>query len=163
MDSVEHCTFLTAVGIEVDWDVVERLAARGTYASFTLAIAPGVPLPAPVAQFLEQLYGHIGAMHRAGVRLVCSSDAGIAPAKPHGVLPHGAVMLAGLGLTNAEALESVTTVAAEACGLEDRKGRLVPGFDADVVFVEGNHCSTSGASSGWQRCSEAGSELANHS
>ncbi len=125
-------------GRVVDWDVVERLAARGTYASFTLAIAPGVPLPAPVAQFLEQLYGHIGAMHRAGVRLVCSSDAGIAPAKPHGVLPHGVVMLAGLGLTNAEALESVTTVAAEACGLEDRKGRLVPGFDADVVFVEGN-------------------------
>ena len=91
-----------------------------------------------VAQFLEQLYGHIGAMHRAGVRLVCSSDAGVGPPKPHGVLPHGAVMLAGLGLTNAQALESVTSVAGEACGLEDRKGRLLRGFDADVVAVEGN-------------------------
>lgn len=138
VDSVEHCTFLTAAGIEVDWDVVERLVARGTYAGFTLAIAPGVPLPARVATFLEQLYGHIGAMHRAGVRLVCSSDAGVAPPKPHGVLPHGPVMLAGLGLTNAEALESVTSVAAEACGLQDRKGRLRRGMDADIVAVEGN-------------------------
>ena len=138
VDSVEHCTFLTADGVDVDGDIVRRLAERGTFASFTLALAPEAPVPPPVQRFLEQLLPQIADMLRAGVRVVCSSDSGIAPAKPHGVLPHGVVMLAGLGLTNAEALESVTSVAAEGCGLGDRKGRLAPGYDADVLAVEGN-------------------------
>lgn len=138
VDSVEHCSFLTSAGVEVDWSIVSRLAERGTYASFTLAVAPGVPLPAPIARYLEQLHAHIAAMHRAGVRIVCSSDAGVAPPKPHAVLPHGAVTLAGHGLTNADALASVTSVAADACGLDGHKGRLARGFDADVLAVDGN-------------------------
>lgn len=138
VDSVEHCTFLTGEGVEVDQGIVGRLAERGTFASFTLALAPEVPVPPPVRRFLDQLQPQIADMHRAGVRVVCSSDAGIAPAKPHGVLPHGAVMMASLGLTNAEALETVTSVAAQACGLGDRKGRLAPGYDADILAVDGD-------------------------
>ncbi len=46
--------------------------------------------------------------------------------------------LAGIGLTNAEALEAVTSIAAEACGLRDRKGRVAPGLDADLLAVEGD-------------------------
>jgi imidazolonepropionase-like amidohydrolase len=36
------------------------------------------------------------------------------------------------------ALSLATSRAAAACGLGDVKGRLAPGFDADVVAVNGN-------------------------
>ncbi len=32
----------------------------------------------------------------------------------------------------------MTSVAAEACGLGERKGRIAPGFDADLLAVHGN-------------------------
>jgi imidazolonepropionase-like amidohydrolase len=37
-----------------------------------------------------------------------------------------------------DALRAVTSVAAEVCGLASRKGRLAPGFDADLVAVAGD-------------------------
>jgi imidazolonepropionase-like amidohydrolase len=70
---------------------------------------------------------------------VCSSDAGIGPAKPHGVLPYSVLMLVETqGWSAAEALEAATSRAARLCRVEDRKGRLAPGFDADVLAVTGN-------------------------
>ena len=78
-------------------------------------------------------------MHRAGVRLVCSSDAGVRPWKPHDCLPHGVIEFgARLGFTSAQALASVTSLAAQACAADDRKGRIAPGYDADLLAVTGN-------------------------
>jgi imidazolonepropionase-like amidohydrolase len=37
-----------------------------------------------------------------------------------------------------EALAAVTSVAARACGVGSRKGRLAPGFDADILAVAGD-------------------------
>lgn len=136
--SVEHCTFLTDQGVEVDWRIVERLVAAEILVGLTLALLPDVPPPPHVARILDRVDENVAGMHRVGVRLVCSSDAGVGPPKPPGVLPHGAVKLAGLGLTNSEALESVTSVAAEACGIGGRKGRVAAGFDADLLAVEGD-------------------------
>ena len=67
-----------------------------------------------------------------------SSDAGIGPRKPHGVLPHGAVLFASLGLSNHDALAAVTSRPAEACGVAHRKARLRRGWDADLVVVDGD-------------------------
>jgi imidazolonepropionase-like amidohydrolase len=77
-------------------------------------------------------------MHRAGVILVGSTDAGVSPARPHDVLPHGIAFLAGAGLTNAEALAAATSIAAEACGVADRKGAIQPGKDADLLVGGGD-------------------------
>jgi Imidazolonepropionase and related amidohydrolases len=77
-------------------------------------------------------------MHDEGVRLVCCSDAGAGPRKPHGVLPRGVIHFGSIGLTSAEALASATTVAAQACGIADRKGRVAAGYDADLLAVAGN-------------------------
>ncbi len=41
-------------------------------------------------------------------------------------------------MTNVEALRAATSVAADACGLTGRKGRLIPGADADLLAVAGN-------------------------
>jgi imidazolonepropionase len=40
-----------------------------------------------------------------------------------------------LGLATEEALSACTVNAAHVLGLADRKGRIAPGYDADVVLV----------------------------
>jgi imidazolonepropionase-like amidohydrolase len=78
-------------------------------------------------------------LRAAGVPLVCSSDAGIGPVKPFDALPHGPATMAGQpGVTPVEALRSVTSLAARACGLGDRTGRIAPGYDADLLAVAGD-------------------------
>jgi imidazolonepropionase-like amidohydrolase len=41
-------------------------------------------------------------------------------------------------MTPTEALRANTSVAAAACGLGHRKGRVAPGYDADLLVVDGN-------------------------
>jgi imidazolonepropionase-like amidohydrolase len=55
-----------------------------------------------------------------------------------GVLPHGLAELVGLGMSPAEALAAGTAVAARVCGLGEHKGRVAPGFDADLLAVDGD-------------------------
>ena len=43
-----------------------------------------------------------------------------------------------MGMTNFEAIQSATVVAAELLGIQTRTGRLQPGFEADLVVVPGN-------------------------
>jgi imidazolonepropionase-like amidohydrolase len=42
------------------------------------------------------------------------------------------------GFSGAEALRAVTSVAADACRVGDRKGRIAPGYDADLLAVVGD-------------------------
>jgi imidazolonepropionase-like amidohydrolase len=42
------------------------------------------------------------------------------------------------GASTAEAVAASTSVAAQACGIADRKGLLRQGFDADVIVVAGD-------------------------
>jgi imidazolonepropionase-like amidohydrolase len=115
-------------------DTVDRLAAAGVFVGATEAWLPGgPPLPPADAVRLEQCRANVVRMQRAGVRVVCSSDAGVGSRKPPDVLPHGVVLFASLGFSTVEALAAVTSVAARACGVGSRKGRLAPGFDADIL------------------------------
>lgn len=77
-------------------------------------------------------------LHRAGMRLVSGAASGIGAAKRHGVLPYAVCELvtAGLGITDAPT--TATSGAALACGVGARKGRLVPGYDADLLVVDGH-------------------------
>jgi imidazolonepropionase-like amidohydrolase len=77
-------------------------------------------------------------MQRAGVRLVSGADSGINAGKPHGIAPASVVGLAEGGVPAEAALATATSLAAAACGLADRKGRLRRGFDADLLLVEGD-------------------------
>src|SRR6516165_11728736 len=89
-------------------------------------------------QMLQARWDFVGRLHRAGVRLVSGTDSGIGPAKRHGVLPHAVCELVAAGLSVAEALATATSGAAEACGVSARKGRLAPGYDADLLVVDGD-------------------------
>ena len=88
---------------------------------------------------LTAIFANTATLYRAGARLVCSSDAGVGPNKPHTALPHGVTtFLPSIGMTNAEAITNVTAFAAEVCGVADRTGTLEPGKDADILAVAGN-------------------------
>lgn len=139
VDSIEHCTFFTAEGVDADPDMLERLARSGVAISMTTAVLPGSEGRFPaMRQRLDAIIANCGTLVRAGARVVCSSDAGVGPNKPHDVLPHGVAGLPRLGMTNAQALTATTAVAAEVCGIADTTGTLEPGKDADLVAVRGN-------------------------
>jgi imidazolonepropionase-like amidohydrolase len=139
VDGIEHGSFFTGDGVEADWRTVDAMVEAGTFVGATEARQPEGAMVAPHLEGrLEQRSANFVRMHREGVRLVCCSDAGVGPQKPHGVLPRGIIRFGSIGLTNVEALASATTVAAEACGVADRKGRIAAGYDADLVAVAGN-------------------------
>jgi predicted amidohydrolase YtcJ len=59
----------------------------------------------------------VARLHHAGVRLVAGSDAGV---------------------STTDVVASATSIAADAGGLTDRKGRLAPGLDADLLLLDGD-------------------------
>jgi imidazolonepropionase-like amidohydrolase len=79
------------------------------------------------------------ALHRAGARIACGTDAGVGPGKPHDVLRYAVSnVLPTIGMSNAQALRANTSLAAEICGVGDRKGTITVGKDADLIAVPGN-------------------------
>jgi imidazolonepropionase-like amidohydrolase len=155
-DGIEHCSFLTDKGVSQSAEDLARLAEAGTAVCPTLGMA-GILVPTPnaaavlaklgltIEQRTEMRKHQAGQMHAAGVRIVSGSDGGIAAAKPHGLLPISAAFLVEGGVSTVAALASATSLAAAACGLGTRKGRLRAGYDADLLVVDGDPVSDIGA------------------
>ncbi|MFL6073597.1 MAG: amidohydrolase family protein [Mycobacteriales bacterium] len=139
-DSVEHCTFFTEDGVDADPAVLDRLARSRIAITMTGAVLPGSRPPVPaIRDRLAAILANHATLYRAGARIVCGSDAGVTPTKPHDVLPYGVSrFLPALGMTNAQALTSATATAAEVCGIADVTGTLQVGRDADVIAVAGD-------------------------
>ncbi|MGI5125449.1 amidohydrolase family protein [Pseudonocardia sp. CA-107938] len=143
VDGIEHCSFLTADGVHAAEDVVRELVERQVPVTSPLGQRPieGAPPPPPVVQRnMGAMQAAMAALFRRGGRVMAGPDAGIAPQKPHGVLPYALVDMVGAGLDPAAVLRANTSVAAEALGLP-AKGRVAPGCDADVLAVEGDPIS----------------------
>lgn len=140
VDSIEHCTFFSADGVDADPAVLGQLAASNCVISMTAAVVPTESNIYPaMRERLAAIIANHTTLYRAGARIVCSSDAGVGPNKPHTALPHGVTtFLPLLGMTNAEAIVNVTAFAADVCGVADRTGTLEPGKDADILAVAGN-------------------------
>ena len=150
VDGVEHCSCLTASGVDLPESLVDALAER--------QVAVGGVIPPPPAEFLryappavrqmmessgmsaervrEVRAGMIRRLSDAGVPLVTGLDAGLNPWLAHGRLTRAIGLFADAGLSAAQALAAATSTAARVFGLGDRKGWLRPGFDADVVLVD---------------------------
>jgi imidazolonepropionase-like amidohydrolase len=152
VDGIEHCSCVTDRGFgQVSDETVTTLARSRIAVCPTIGVDPqlmNAPPPAIKAmtarmgmtaeQMLQARRDFVGRLHRAGVRLVSGADSGIGPAKRHGVLPHAVCELATAGLSVTEALATATSGAAQACGVSARKGRLAPGYDADLLLVDGD-------------------------
>ncbi|MFI9274336.1 amidohydrolase family protein [Kitasatospora sp. NPDC052896] len=138
VDGVEHCTFMTDSGLpRLDPRTAEAMAAARTFVGCTV-IKPRAGLPDEVLRTIEPYWENQARLHRLGVPVVCCTDAGIGPHKPHDVLIDDLVHFASQVTGSLGALTSVTSLAAEACGLTGRKGRIAAGHDADLLAVAGN-------------------------
>ncbi|WP_436535731.1 amidohydrolase family protein [Actinoplanes sp. HUAS TT8] len=145
VDGIEHGTCVTAEGARVDDDVAAALAASGIAVCATLGSDPSVVVPPAVVEMAARagiteaaLQDGVARLYRAGVRLVAGSDAGLGPAKPHGILPATLGEYVRCGIPATAALAAATSVAAQVCGLAGRKGRIRGGYDADLLLVDGD-------------------------
>lgn len=145
VDGIEHCSCFTTEGMLTPPELARAIAARGMPVCPTLGRDVDGQIP-PRVLALQDRWGlswqqrldQVAALQAAGVRLISGSDAGISPAKPHGILPEAVIDLTRIGLPAAEALASTTGRAADALGLGDRTGRLHAGLAADLVLVDGD-------------------------
>jgi imidazolonepropionase-like amidohydrolase len=141
VDGMEHVSFWSADGVDEPGDLIGRIAGSGVVVGATVGVhpVPGAAPPPAVAARLPQIIANTRRLYAAGARMVLGTDAGIAPIKPHDVLRHALGQVIGqLALAPAEVLRLATSTAAAVCGLADRKGRLAPGFDADILAVDGD-------------------------
>lgn len=127
---------------------LSRAAARGIVASMQPAHLPGDVMPA------EERWGRrsrgaypIRSLLRAGTVVAFGSDAPVAPLDPRpgvraamarvardGGFPDGWYPSERIGFI--EAVSAFTSANAVAAGAADRRGRLAPGYDADLVAWE---------------------------
>jgi imidazolonepropionase-like amidohydrolase len=152
VDGLEHCSCLTETGMNIPDDVLDALAARGTPIGAGLGVPPSEAIeraPAGLRAMMERAgltpeifrrlrLDMVRRMHEGGARFVGGRDSGISPFLAHGSMHESLAFLAEAGATVEESLAAGTSLAANACGVGDRKGRLRPGFDADVVAVRGD-------------------------
>src|SRR5260221_13111643 len=76
-------------------------------------------------------------MHEMGVRIIAGTDAGI-DNTPHHQYVGGLEYLVTLGFRPEEVLAMATTEAAAALGVGAVTGRLAPGYEADLLVVDGD-------------------------
>ena len=140
VDGLEHVTFWTEDGVDAPGGLIRLIAGRRIVVGATVGMAPvpGMALPPALAARVPGIAAAMRRLHEAGAPMVAGTDAGIAPVKPHDVVRHAPAMLRLLGFGQAEALRVITSVAACVCGLGHRKGRIAPGFDADILAVDGD-------------------------
>ena len=132
--SLEHCSFVTETN-ERRFD--EPLAAR--IAERQIFVCPTINVNAP---YVAKLTGinvgeHVKAMHEMGVRIIAGTDAGV-DNTPHHQYIGGLEYLVSLGFRPGEVLAMATTEAAAALGVGAITGRLAPGYDADLIVVDGD-------------------------
>jgi imidazolonepropionase-like amidohydrolase len=87
---------------------------------------------------LDARRAQVTELYQGGVTLVSGVDSGIHPVKAHGDLPFAVSDLVACGVPTTLALASATSLAARACGLADRTGRLRAGLAADLILVDGD-------------------------
>ena len=81
------------------------------------------------------LVAAVGLAHRAGVRIVFGTDAGVLP---HGQNAAEFVALQAAGMSHLEAIRAATVNAASALGIADSVGSIARGMSADIIAVEGD-------------------------
>jgi imidazolonepropionase-like amidohydrolase len=140
VDTLEHVSFLTAAGSNPDPDLLTAIAKSGSFVSLTVGRDPRIEFEAPpaLATQIDVIRGAYRDLHKFGAKVVIGSDAGVSPFKPHDVLPFGVTDMVRLGISPLDAMASVTSLAARACGVADRKGQITVGADADLLVVDGN-------------------------
>ncbi len=140
VDGLEHASFWSEDSVDDPGDMLQAIAARQIVVGATVGQVPvpGATPPPAILKRMPLVIANMLRMQQSGVRLVAGTDAGIGPVKPHDVLRSAVSQLVDLGMPAAAVLVTVTSVAAEVCGLGASKGRIATGYDADLLAVDGD-------------------------
>lgn len=139
VDSIEHGSFLKP-------DTLAEMKRRGVVYIPTLMAVEDVErraregkLPPVIAQKAMAAAGSLAqtvqVAAKLGVIIGLGTDSGVSH---HGRNAHEVALLVKNGLTAARALQAGTIVDARLLQMEDRIGKLAPGFLADVIAVPGD-------------------------
>ena len=80
----------------------------------------------------EKMVGLVGKLHQAGVTIVAGTDG-------YGLeLVRELELYQQAGLTNAEALQTATSIPARMVGMDARVGSIAKGKTADIILVDGD-------------------------
>jgi imidazolonepropionase-like amidohydrolase len=132
--TLEHCSFVTETNERrFDESLAARIAERGIF------VCPTINVNAPYVGTLTGITvgEHVKTMHEMGVRIIAGTDAGI-DNTPHHQYVGALEYLVTLGFRPEDVLAMATTEAAAALGVDAITGRLAPGFDADLIVVDGD-------------------------
>ena len=137
VDGVEHVSFWGEHEVDDPGELVALLAERRVVVGATVGVrpGPGAEPPSEVVRRMPAVFANGRRLWSAGVRFAAASDAGIGPGKPHDAVRYAVPQLMGIGMSAAQALMTLTSVAAEVLGLAGHKGRIAPGYDADLLAV----------------------------
>ncbi len=148
VDGIEHCSCVGEHGMRTPPQLAAAIAAAGILVCPTLGHdltrSGGQPPPQMKAMMertgvtVEGRLAQVGDLYRGGVTLISGADSGINPVKAHGTLPLAVIELVDCGVPATTALASATSLAAHACGLTSRTGRLRAGLHADLLLVGGD-------------------------
>ena len=138
-DTIEHASFIDEEGIRL---AIENNAVLSMDIYVTEYIL-GEGASAGILEESLEKERMTGATQRSNFRKAVEAGATIVYGTDAGVYPHGqnAKQLSRMtrfGMTPLQALQSATTVAAEAMGLGYEVGKIEAGYAADFVAVEGN-------------------------
>jgi imidazolonepropionase-like amidohydrolase len=141
IDTIEHGTML-------DEEAVTMMAKNGTFHVPTIVAGHQIVVNGTaggIAPHVVRKGEQIGEWHRKsvrmsrenGVKVAFGTDCGTPFNRP-GENAQELQLMVECGFTPAEALETATRIAAEACGLSDVIGTLAEGKAADVIIVKGD-------------------------
>ncbi len=138
--SIEHGSFLSDQTLQLmkekgvflvpTYITIEDLTTPGgDYSDAVLELRGKFMLPAA-----ERV---VKKAHTLGVKIATGADNTYGPSSTSRVSLE-AEHFTKMGMTNFEAIQSATTIGAELLGLSAKTGKILPGFEADIVIVPGN-------------------------
>ncbi len=138
--SIEHGTYLSDATLQMMKDKGVYLVP--TYTTVIDLTEPGGDYDEPALQIrgqhmLPRLRQTIQHAHKMGVKIVTGGDTSYGP-KSLTRIPLEMTHFVEMGFTPLESIQSATVTAAELLRLEKAIGQIQPGFEADLIAVDGN-------------------------
>jgi len=142
VDTIEHASFLSLDGQRrFEPAIAERIVASGIYVCPTISAGRRpVRSVEQTDEYKSRLQtdmqnSRLSLMHQMGVKLIAGTDAGVTFTAFDNYPLCLELAVAG-GMTNMQAIQSGTSLAAEALGISDIVGTIQPGKEADIIAVD---------------------------
>lgn len=138
--SIEHGTYLSDSALSLMKEKGAYLVP--TYTTVVDLTEPGGDYDVPALRvrgghMLPRLRRTVQQAQKLGVKIVTGGDTGYGPSSLTRI-PHEIANFVEMGIPPLEALRCATSTAAEMFKLERAIGAVEPGFEADLIAVEGN-------------------------